>query len=103
MVESFNWRKTHFDHLPAAFLVIFQCMTLEGWTDIMYMYQDAHSDAFATIYFIVMISLVSFFLLSVILAVIDEAFGSLSTFEDEEEENPDTEALDQVIPTIPDQ
>lgn len=107
-ISAFNFRFTHFDNLPAALLVIFQCMTLEGWTDIMYMYQDAHSDDFASIYFIVMITLVSFFLLSVILAVISEAFDSLSQLEEDEPEEGEEEQenaketevtpLDAVIP-----
>jgi hypothetical protein len=35
-IEDFNWRFTSFDNVPAAILTLFQCSTLEGWTDIMY-------------------------------------------------------------------
>merc|ERR1719387_2846039 len=76
--EGFNFGRTHFDHLPGALLVIFQCMTLEGWTDIMYVLQDAHSDGFTSLYFCVMIFMTNFFLLNIALAVIWEAFCELS-------------------------
>lgn len=75
--EDFNWGITHFDHLGCAFLVIFQSITLEGWVDIMYLLQDAHSDAFATIYFCMLIVVGSFFLLNITLAIVWDAFSSV--------------------------
>ena len=32
----------HFDHMGGALLTLFQCMTMEGWVDIMYYAQDAY-------------------------------------------------------------
>ena len=41
--ESLNWGITNFDNMPSAFLTIFQCITMEGWTSIMYIYMDAYN------------------------------------------------------------
>eukprot|EP00421_Protoceratium_reticulatum_P005607 CAMPEP_0168363876 /NCGR_PEP_ID=MMETSP0228-20121227/3920_1 /TAXON_ID=133427 /ORGANISM="Protoceratium reticulatum, Strain CCCM 535 (=CCMP 1889)" /LENGTH=1902 /DNA_ID=CAMNT_0008376623 /DNA_START=137 /DNA_END=5845 /DNA_ORIENTATION=+ len=62
----------HFDHIGGAVLVVFQCMTLEGWTDIMYWVQDSYNEVLATIFFCIMICITSHFLLNVALAVVDE-------------------------------
>ncbi|KAF4672946.1 hypothetical protein FOL47_011216 [Perkinsus chesapeaki] len=78
---DFNFRITRFDSLPGAALTVFQSITLEGWTDVMYLLQDSHSDWFASVYFIILIIVGSFFLLNVALAVVWDAFSSI------EEEN----------------
>jgi len=62
-----------FDHMGSALITIFQCMTLEGWTDVMYRIQDGHGMVVATVYFFLLIPVTSFFLLNVALAVVDEA------------------------------
>eukprot|EP00927_Polykrikos_kofoidii_P085372 TRINITY_DN9275_c0_g3_i1.p1 TRINITY_DN9275_c0_g3~~TRINITY_DN9275_c0_g3_i1.p1 ORF type:complete len:1882 (-),score=349.70 TRINITY_DN9275_c0_g3_i1:200-5845(-) len=79
----------HFDHLPAALLLIFQTMTLEGWTDLMYYVMDGYSAPIAWIYFVMVVLITSFFLLNVALAVVDEA---RSDFDDKEEEEAAEEA-----------
>jgi hypothetical protein len=84
-IGAFNWRFTHFDHLPGAVLVIFQCTTLEGWTDIMYMLEDSFSVWFSPLYFCIMIFMTNFFLLNVALAVIWEAFSEFSAQHEDEE------------------
>lgn len=63
----------NFDNILWALLVVFQCMTMEGWTDIMYRVQDSYDFIAATAYFFLLIPLTSFFLLNVALAVVDEA------------------------------
>lgn len=35
-VESLNWGYTTFDNIFVAFLSIFQSITMEGWSDILY-------------------------------------------------------------------
>jgi hypothetical protein len=92
----------HFDHLPGAFLVVFQCMTCEGWTDIMYMLQDAHSDYFASVYFCALILLTSFFLLNVALAVVGNTFEALSAIEDQQEEEEEKEKEEAARAASPD-
>jgi len=63
----------NFDTIGGAILLIFQCMTMEGWTDVMYYVQDAFGFWVATAYFFVLLPITSFFLLNVALAVVDEA------------------------------
>lgn len=41
-IEDLNYGYSSFNHLPSAFLTIFQCITLEGWIDITNMYEDAY-------------------------------------------------------------
>ncbi|CAD7924383.1 unnamed protein product [Amoebophrya sp. A25] len=75
---NYGFGLTNFNNILNAVIVIFQCITLEGWTDIMYMGQDAHSNDFAFIYFIFLVIIGSFFLLNVALAVVWDAFQELS-------------------------
>jgi len=63
----------NFDQIFSAILTIFQCMTMEGWTDIMYYVQDGFGFWVGTIYFFALIPATSFFMLNVALAVVDEA------------------------------
>ena len=51
-------------------LTIFQSITLEGWSDLMYMMMDSGSPAIAAIFFILLVFFGAFFLLNVILVVI---------------------------------
>ena len=37
-----------FDNLGFAFVVVFQSITLEGWTDIMYLYEEVMSPGLAS-------------------------------------------------------
>ena len=59
----------NFDNLGNAFLTIFQCITMEGWTEVMYQYQDVSSIAFVNTYFILCVVICSFFLLNLTIAV----------------------------------
>lgn len=71
-----NWGLTQFDSIGSAFLTIFQCITTEGWSSIMYQVQDAYQSAVASIYFIFLIMFGSFFLLNLTLAVIWDSFNA---------------------------
>eukprot|EP00929_Paragymnodinium_shiwhaense_P090912 TRINITY_DN50994_c0_g1_i1.p1 TRINITY_DN50994_c0_g1~~TRINITY_DN50994_c0_g1_i1.p1 ORF type:complete len:1913 (-),score=432.16 TRINITY_DN50994_c0_g1_i1:94-5832(-) len=76
----------HFDHIGGALLLIFQCMTLEGWTELMYFCQDSSSMFVATSYFFCLVLITSFFMLNVALAVVDEARADFDKDDEEEEE-----------------
>lgn len=69
------WGYTNFDHIGYAFLTIFQCITMEGWVDIMYMVQDAGYAPVAAVYFVLLILVGSFFMLNLTLAVIWDNFS----------------------------
>lgn len=92
--EDFNFQITRFDHLLRAMMVIFQCITMEGWVDVMYMLQDAHGDVFASCYFVLLIIFGSFFLLNVALAVVWEAFSGLQAEQEDEDEEDEKEEAD---------
>jgi hypothetical protein len=63
----------NFDNLAYAILTIFQMITMEGWTKIMYNLMDANVSWMAVIYCISLILITSFFILNVILAILAEA------------------------------
>ena len=88
MSESPNFGFTNFDHILYAWLTIFQCISLEGWTDVMYWVQDAVSP-YVWIYFCAMIVLGSFFAINLALAVLYVSFVSEREEHEEEEEEGD--------------
>ncbi|KAH9286568.1 Voltage-dependent calcium channel type A subunit alpha-1 [Echinococcus granulosus] len=73
--EGPNFGITSFDNIGYAMLTVFQCITMEGWTDIMYMTFDAVGDRFSAFYFSPLIILGSFFMLNLILGVLSGEFA----------------------------
>jgi hypothetical protein len=65
---------TNCDNIMYALLVVFQCVTLEGWSDIMIMYQQSYNDV-AFILFLPMVFIGAFFLINLLLAVINSSFS----------------------------
>ena len=59
-----------------AFLTIFQAMTLEGWSDIMYFCQDSVDWVWATSYFVILTVFGGFFALNLVLAVLEGSFNT---------------------------
>uniref|UniRef100_A0A915KBH1 Ion transport domain-containing protein n=1 Tax=Romanomermis culicivorax TaxID=13658 RepID=A0A915KBH1_ROMCU len=64
-----------FDNIFFAMLTVFQCITMEGWTSVMYYTQDALGNRLTTLYFIPLIVLGSFFMLNLVLGVLSGEFG----------------------------
>jgi len=73
--ESLNWGFIVFDNIGLGLLAIFQSITLEGWTVIMYQTMDVYTPFVGGLYFIVLVMFGSFFLLNLTLAVIWENFS----------------------------
>eukprot|EP00759_Apiculatamorpha_spiralis_P019667 PhF_6_TR25502/c0_g1_i3/m.35544 len=69
---------TSFDHMGWAFLTIFQTMTLEGWSSIMYMLDDLWG-RINVLYFVLLIVFGTFFVLNLVLAVLSDNFSKLGT------------------------
>lgn len=69
MLENPNWGVTNFDNILYSFLMVFQCVTMEGWTEIMYWLFDAFT-IFVVFYFVLLVFIGAFFLLNLTLAVI---------------------------------
>ena len=80
-----NYNITSFDNILYAWLTIFQCISLEGWTDVMYDLMDGFGDS-VVIYFVVLIVFGSFFAVNLALAVLTLHFTETATGEREEEE-----------------
>lgn len=85
--ENFNYGFTRYDNIGLSFLAVFQVITLEGWTDILYMVQDAYNDVGAFFYFFCLILIGSFFLLNITLAIVWDAFKSFTEKSKDEERN----------------
>ena len=89
--EGPNYGITSFDNIGFAMLTVFQCVTMEGWTPILYwvsydkksnwssrtkkmkfVFQtnDAMGDSFNSIYFVPLIVIGSFFMLNLVLGVL---------------------------------
>merc|ERR1719400_67007 len=66
---------TSFDNIMLAMLTTFQCVTMEGWTPIMYWTNDALGNAFNWVFFIPLIVIGSFFMLNLVLGVLSGEFA----------------------------
>jgi|688.fasta_scaffold2320320_1 hypothetical protein len=54
-------------------ITIFQCITLEGWTTIMYNFMDNQNSAIVVPFFVIMVVVGAFFLINLVLAVIGQS------------------------------
>ena len=72
--EDFNWGYTNFDNIFNGCITILQSMTLEGWSDIMFMTQDAVNPFVGAVVFILLVLLGAFFVLNLLLAVLEDNF-----------------------------
>ncbi|KAJ8363179.1 hypothetical protein SKAU_G00120100 [Synaphobranchus kaupii] len=70
-----NFGITQFDNILFAVLTVFQCITMEGWTDLLYFSNDASGSAWNWIYFIPLIIIGSFFMLNLVLGVLSGEFA----------------------------
>ncbi|XP_076760429.1 ca[2+]-channel protein alpha[[1]] subunit D isoform X2 [Xylocopa sonorina] len=73
--EGPNWGITNFDNFGLAMLTVFQCVTLEGWTEVLYSIEDAMGSSWQWIYFISMVILGAFFVMNLILGVLSGEFS----------------------------
>ncbi|XP_034116056.1 voltage-dependent calcium channel type A subunit alpha-1 isoform X13 [Drosophila albomicans] len=67
---------TSFDNIGFAMLTVFQCITMEGWTAILYWTNDALGSSFNWIYFVPLIVIGSFFMLNLVLGVLSGEFSN---------------------------
>merc|ERR1719186_897762 len=56
-------------------LTVFQCVTLEGWTEILYWVHDAMGNTWQFVYFVSMVVLGAFFVMNLILGVLSGEFS----------------------------
>ncbi|XP_067171183.1 LOW QUALITY PROTEIN: voltage-dependent L-type calcium channel subunit alpha-1F, partial [Apteryx mantelli] len=73
--EGPNGGITNFDNFFFAMLTVFQCITMEGWTDVLYWMQDAMGYELPWIYFVSLVIFGSFFVLNLVLGVLSGEFS----------------------------
>uniref|UniRef100_A0A6I8PP93 Voltage-dependent L-type calcium channel subunit alpha n=1 Tax=Ornithorhynchus anatinus TaxID=9258 RepID=A0A6I8PP93_ORNAN len=66
---------TNFDNFAFAMLTVFQCITMEGWTDVLYWVQDAMGYELPWVYFVSLVIFGSFFVLNLVLGVLSGEFS----------------------------
>ncbi|XP_021514163.1 voltage-dependent L-type calcium channel subunit alpha-1F isoform X3 [Meriones unguiculatus] len=66
---------TNFDNFFFAMLTVFQCITMEGWTDVLYWMQDAMGYELPWVYFVSLVIFGSFFVLNLVLGVLSGEFS----------------------------
>ncbi|XP_075923076.1 voltage-dependent L-type calcium channel subunit alpha-1D isoform X3 [Petromyzon marinus] len=66
---------TNFDNFGFAMLTVFQCITMEGWTDVLYWMQDAIGYELPWVYFVSLVIFGSFFVLNLVLGVLSGEFS----------------------------
>ncbi|KAK1802413.1 hypothetical protein P4O66_022079 [Electrophorus voltai] len=70
-----NYGITQFDNILFAVLTVFQCITMEGWTDMLYYSNDALGSAWNWLYYVPLIIIGSFFMLNLVLGVLSGEFA----------------------------
>ncbi|OQV13004.1 Muscle calcium channel subunit alpha-1 [Hypsibius exemplaris] len=66
---------TSFDNFGLAMLTVFQCLTMEGWTSVLYWMNDALGSDWPWIYFVSLIIIGSFLVMNLILGVLSGMFS----------------------------
>ena len=72
-----------FDSIGWAWMTIFQCITLEGWVDVLYM-EMAVMGPYVAIYFVALVLFGSFYVINLFLAVLWEVYDTQEVPEEEE-------------------
>lgn len=86
-LDNPEYGMVNFDNILNAFLVVFQCVTLEGWSTIMIHVQKAFS-FWAFLYFIPLVFIGAFFLLNLTLAVVKFSYTEIDKNLKEARDNP---------------
>lgn len=76
--EEFNYGVTNFDNFGSAYLTIFQCTTLEGWTKIKRLLNDGFGVSTSSIFFCLCVLICNYFLLNLTIAVMLDKFKKLN-------------------------
>ena len=63
-MEEQHWGYNNFDNLGSALLTVFQVTTTDGWTPMMFNYENAGSQALSWFYFITCMLVCNFFILN---------------------------------------
>lgn len=80
LLKNPNYGLMSFDNLFYSFLNVFQIVTVDNWTSIMYSVQKTFSN-YASIYFLSLVIIGGLFLVNLTLAIIKVKFSNLKNFE----------------------
>uniref|UniRef100_A0A0G4H9N8 Calcium-channel protein CCH1 n=1 Tax=Chromera velia CCMP2878 TaxID=1169474 RepID=A0A0G4H9N8_9ALVE len=75
---------TGFQHFGTAFFTMFQCTTLEGWTPLMYRFEDGYNQTFSRFYFTLLILIGAIFVVNLTVAIMWAEFEGNSRREKQE-------------------
>ena len=64
--EGPNYGITSFDNIGNAMLTVFVCISMEGWSDVLYWTNDALGNGANWIYFFALVIIGSFFMLNLV-------------------------------------
>ena len=78
-----NANTNGFDEIGMAWLTILQCISLEGWVDVMYMIQETGGNIGYDMYFIILILVGSYFVMNLVVAIIFIRFKGFKELEEE--------------------
>ncbi|KAA8495059.1 Sodium channel protein type 10 subunit alpha [Porphyridium purpureum] len=77
-----NFGYTNFDNILYGLLTDFQCITLAGWAEVMYLFMDA-TTTWAALYFVVLVFVGAFLVTNLAIAVLTETYTSAANEEDQ--------------------
>lgn len=72
--EAINFDITNFNSVLGSAVTIFQVITLEGWSPLMYSYQDTVSYTTSSIFFVALVIIGAFTTLNLVLAAIMHSY-----------------------------
>ena len=75
--EDTNWGFTSFDNILLGFITTFQCITLEGWSDVMWRRIDTTGWYTSAAAFVLLEMIGSYFLMNLVLAVLGDTFDTI--------------------------
>ena len=84
-IPELNFGYTNFDSIGYAMVTLFQAVTMEGWTDIMYLCMDVFSPTAAVTLFVLLFAVGSMLVLNLVLGVIADTLGDEEAAQEREE------------------
>jgi len=96
-----NFGIINFDNIFYSFLMVFQCITLEGWTQIMFYFVRTFS-IYMVFFFIILVWIGAYFLVNLTLAVINTTFSQSKTKKIERKVDEQKAEVDETAITIED-
>ncbi|XP_056011391.1 voltage-dependent P/Q-type calcium channel subunit alpha-1A-like isoform X2 [Ostrea edulis] len=86
---------TSFNNIGVALLTVFQCLTMEGWTDLYYFTNDAKGISWNWLYFIPLVVFCAFFMMNIVLGILKGVFTREREKMEREQKTEKTEYLNE--------